>query len=315
MRARAIGALFAFHAGLVACGQSSKSRPGGPVVEPPASAGQDHTDAGSSGTGAGHGGSATAGRGGSEGGAGAGGTVTSGAGGGAGTGNAGTGNGGAGNGGGAGLSGGIGGEVLGTGGDPAAGAAGEGDCQDLCAPGAPACCTSELACVSRVPTCRIDVLVGRVGVIYDYSELEEKVAALSGDVEFSLADTDIDWASAEAPLASRIELHLTREASSAHRDALASPGTDTQPFRFVCDDRTLFVGVIYLIYGAAALQTPVLHVDDVENDAIVLKLGAWQGAWFLSTSSDTSEFRARLDRPELRATFCARGALSVLDPL
>ncbi len=202
---------------------------------------------------------------------------------------------------------------MGTAGDAAGGSAGASDCQNLCAPGAPACCTPELECVSHVPSCRIDVLVGRVGTVYEYSELEKKVAPLT-DVAFTLADTDIEWAVAEAPLAKRIELHLSRAASQAHLDALTTPGTDTQPFRFICDDELLFVGVIYLIYGAAALETPVLHVDDVDHDALVLKLGAWQTAWLLKDAAGPEELRALIDRPELRATFCARSALKVLEP-
>ena len=66
--------------------------------------------------------------------------------------------------------------------------------------------------------------------------------------------------------------------------------------------------------SAAALNTPVLHVDDVDHDALVLKLGAWQAAWLLKDAAGPEELRALIDRPELRATFCARSALKVLDP-
>jgi hypothetical protein len=202
--------------------------------------------------------------------------------------------------------------VSATAGEASGGESGAVGCRDFCAPGTPACCSPELRCVEQVPSCRIDVLSERVGVAYDYAELEQKIASVSAEVLVTIADTDIDWAAADAPPAARIELHLSRTASKANVDALT--GADSRPFRVTCDGQPLFVGVVYLIYGAAALQTPVLHVGDIENDALVLRLGAWQGAWLLPDAEGDPQLRERLDRSELRATFCARGVLSVLEP-
>ena len=316
----------ACHLVLAGCGRSSRHHDRAPAsgTGAGADAGQGSGDAGSgaaSGAGSGGAGSggASAGLGGTGASNGAAAGTTAGIAGAA-TGSSGKSGGTATNGGTAGTSGtsaagGFAGEGLGTAGDASGGTGGAPDCQDLCAPGAPACCTAALECVSHVPSCRIDVVVGWVDTTSEYAELEAKVSALSGEVAFTLADTDIEWAAAEAPLASRWELHLTREASQQHLAALTSAMADSQAFRVVCDDQPLFVGVFYLIYGAAGLRTPVLHLDDVAHDAVVLKLGAWQGAWLLSSSQGDPDARTRIDQAALRTTFCARSALQVLDPL
>jgi hypothetical protein len=80
----------------------------------------------------------------------------------------------------------------------------------------------------------------------------------------------------------------------------------------------LFVGVLSPVNGAAALRTPVLHVDTSasRSDAVVLHLGAWQGAWYGLSGGAATEAtdRERIDRSEWRAAFCARGLLSDLGP-
>jgi hypothetical protein len=126
----------------------------------------------------------------------------------------------------------------------------------------------------------------------------------------SFTDADIEWAAAEPAPASRFEMHLTSQASSEYGALLES--TDLHPFRFSCDGQELFVGVFYLIYGAAALNTPVLHVELDADDLVVLRLGAWQGAWLIPAEGNP-EARERIDRPELRAVFCQRGALQELE--
>jgi hypothetical protein len=87
-----------------------------------------------------------------------------------------------------------------------------------------------------------------------------------------------------------------------------------KPFRLSCDEQELFVGVLYPREGAAALRTPVLHIEDELGDSerIVLLLGAWQGAWGIPTAGDVT-LRERIDRSELRASFCARGILNELE--
>jgi hypothetical protein len=120
------------------------------------------------------------------------------------------------------------------------------------------------------------------------------------------------WAAVEPPSAARFELHLGPEATAA--GAAIASGFN-QPFRVSCDDRTLFVGVIYPEGGAAALRVPVLHVAGLENGPLVLRLGGWQGAWLGLEFLGSQLSRERIDRPELRGALCARGILSELDPL
>jgi hypothetical protein len=149
------------------------------------------------------------------------------------------------------------------------------------------------------------VLAERVDVINEYAELEAEVAALPGTLAFSLDLANVERAAAEASPAARFELTLSASASSEFAGLAA---LDLNPFRLSCDERELFVGVIYDFSGAAAQRTPVLHVE-AEDDVLVLRLGAWQGAWLFGGSGEDGELRARLDRSELRATFCGRGIL------
>jgi hypothetical protein len=188
-------------------------------------------------------------------------------------------------------------------GDSAGGTAG--GCQDLCSDSAPACCAKELRCVESVPSCRIDVLVGDVGVVYEYADLQAEIGKLSGAVEFRIPLAVVERAAADPSPAARFELTLDAEAS-AELAALAD--VLGQPFRLSCDEQELLVGVVYLRGGAAAIQTPVLHAEQAEDGTLVLRLGAWQGAWSIS-GGGAPELRERLDRTELRAELCERGIL------
>jgi len=208
--------------------------------------------------------------------------------------------------------GGTGGEPPETGGEPWGGAdsGGASGCQDLCTQDAPACCSEEFRCVSSVSHCRIDVLAASVSISSEYADLERKVAASSGDVAVSVSDTELEWAAAEPPAAARIELRLNQHASSAKAAALASP--QIHPFRVSCNEQTLFVGQTYLEYGAAVLRTPVLHVEQLADGIVELRLGAWQGAWAGFELTDGQLERERIDRTELRSALCARGVLNEL---
>jgi hypothetical protein len=73
------------------------------------------------------------------------------------------------------------------------------------------------------------------------------------------------------------------------------------------------VGVLSLIYGAAALRTPVLHVARA-NGVLVLQLGAAQGAWAVGPPAECTTLCQLIDRLELRATFCRHGVMNELDP-
>lgn len=187
--------------------------------------------------------------------------------------------------------------------------AADGGCQDLCRDSTPACCTSGLSCVERVPRCRIDVLSGQLDVTYEYSDLQAKVDTWSGAVELTIPLDAVERAAADPPPAARFEITLEAEASIA---LAALTDVLSQPFRLSCDEQELLVGVVYMEEGAAAIRTPVLHVKQMQDGALVLRLGAWQGAWLLSGDGGTAELRERLDRPEVRAQLCSSGILDEL---
>jgi hypothetical protein len=157
------------------------------------------------------------------------------------------------------------------------------------------------------------VLDGVVGSFYEYAELEEQFAALSGDVLMSIPDAAVASAAAEAPAAGRFELILNAQGTELYAAGLKT--FYNQPFRFVCNDETLFIGVVYLRAGAAALRTPVLHFEQEEGGPARLLLGANQGAWLFGSLGIEQTDKERIDRPELRSAFCARGILGELDPL
>ena len=190
------------------------------------------------------------------------------------------------------------------------GMAGSTSCVDACRLDGPACCSPAVSCVAATGSCVLEVLTERVDVIYTYAELEQKVASLAQDVEVSLTDADIVWAAIEQPPASRIELHLSAQASALSGDALEQGRL--HPFRVSCDGQSLFVGVIYNANWAAALRTPVLDVSRDSGDSLILRLGAWEGAWAAPGFAGDPGARERIDRPELRAAFCRKGVLQEL---
>jgi hypothetical protein len=156
------------------------------------------------------------------------------------------------------------------------------------------------------------VFAGSVGTTYDYAALETKVLALPQNIVATLTDQDFAWAAADPQLASRMEFHLTEDAASRYGTILDNV-QDTRAFRVSCNGQPLFVGVFYLVYGAAALNTPVLHVAR-ENGVLVLRLGAAQAAWMSGPKTGCGTPCQRIDRAELRGAFCRRGILQVLDP-
>jgi hypothetical protein len=104
-------------------------------------------------------------------------------------------------------------------------------------------------------------------------------------------------------------MRLSPAASALHGSALEA--ADSHPFRLSCDGQSLFFGQVYMLQGAAALQTPVLHVSRDLDDTVILRLGAEQGAWALASPTHLAA-RERLDHPQLRATLCLAGALPAL---
>ncbi|HEY5958978.1 MAG TPA: hypothetical protein VIV60_20605, partial [Polyangiaceae bacterium] len=200
----------------------------------------------------------------------------------------------------------------GAAGSAGAAAGATGRCFDACGLYGPACCIATERCLAPGNSCTIDVLSTTVSTTYDYASLEAKVAAAPQGLGLTL--TDLDFASVEmdpAP-AARMALHLTSDASAKYTAAFAQL-RESHPFRLSCNGRSLFVGVTYIWYGQAALQTPVFDAISDSLDQMTLYLGAIEGAWLFPSNQVATAARERIDRPELRAAFCQRGALRVLD--
>jgi hypothetical protein len=208
--------------------------------------------------------------------------------------------------------GGTAGVMSGTGGESAdAGEGGAPTCRNLCTTAAPACCAPGLDCVESVKSCRIDVLSKYVGTTSEYPALKEKIAEIPQDALVSITDSDIASAGADSPTAGRFLFRLTDAASAAVGNALLS--SENFPFRVSCGGEELFVGLVYMREGAAALRVPVIHIDTSEDPVVTLLLGAYQGAWYgFGTGAGDPVLTARIDRPELRAAFCERGVLEEL---
>lgn len=201
----------------------------------------------------------------------------------------------------------------GAAGDSAAigGAGGADDCVDVCSLYGQACCATPAACVTTDASCVIEVFdYHTTSVKNEYPALEQLVATLAPTFRASVSTADVVSSLADPFPASRIELHLSAQASATYGAALE--GALMDPFRVSCGGQTLFFGQVYMLEGAQAIETPVLHVSRDASDAIVLRIGARQGAWGLSFPVDDIAARERIDRPELRSTLCLDGALGRL---
>lgn len=199
----------------------------------------------------------------------------------------------------------------GAGGDnSSAGAAGAEHCLDACGLYGAACCAPAIGCVEADASCTIDVYEQAIGTTSDYAAIEKAVDALPPSFLLSFTTADITWAGAEAPAAARIELRLSAAVSAEHGKALL--GAFNHPFRLSCAQKRVFVGLIYMPQGAAAIPAPVFHVSRDAQDGIILRLGASQTAWLFPDSAVDIASRNRLDRPELRAALCAAGVLHEL---
>ena len=149
----------------------------------------------------------------------------------------------------------------------------------------------------------------RVDTTYDYADLEKKTTALDPkDAHITITADDVAaYRIGDAP-SPRIQLLLTPQASKRWGGPLAAT-QDTQPFIVTLDDQRLYVGVVYTIYGAAALNTPVLHVA-TDNGQVELKIGSHQGAWMGWGWKNGNA--SRIDRQEIRDLFFSRGVLAPL---
>jgi hypothetical protein len=148
---------------------------------------------------------------------------------------------------------------------------------------------------------------------YDYAKLENATQHLHvDDAKVAISEEDVATYRVGAMPSTRIQLDLTAEAAKRWGPSLRAM-TDNQPFLVTLDGKLLYAGVVYLMYGAAALDIPVVHIPgpfDKETEPFELKIGANQGAWMGWGKGDAE----RIDRQEMRDLFEARGALSTLAP-
>jgi hypothetical protein len=196
-----------------------------------------------------------------------------------------------------------------TGGTSAGGEGGAGNCVDVCALHGGACCIAGVECVSTQTSCTFEVLAALVITFGDYATFEQTVAALPQDLMLSFTDADIQSAASDPTPTARFEFRMTRELALLHGEDFER--AYNHPFRVSCNGQPLFVGVFYLLEGAAFLDLPVLHVD-LEGDALVLRLGARMGAWPGIGGTVPLEARQRIDRAELRSALCLSGPVSEL---
>lgn len=200
------------------------------------------------------------------------------------------------------------------GGAPAGGEGGGGNCVDVCALHGEACCIPNVECVSSESNCLFEVLAATVGGTYPYDELEQRVLALPQDLLLSFTLDDVEWVAAEPSPAARIELHMSDELADRHAATLAAAFSN--PFRVSCDGQRLFVGMFWMLEGAAYFDSPVLHVAvDEGGERLILRLGALMPSWQRAAVTVPVESRQRLDRAELRAALCLHGPLRELDAL
>ena len=143
-----------------------------------------------------------------------------------------------------------------------------------------------------------------VGVQYEYEAFLERFARGAGPEVARIDECDVESVSVGPAPSPVIGLRLT-SASGARLRGVLEAAQETQPFTVTVRDERLFAGVVYSSYGAAAIRSPVVHVS-VGDDAVVLHVGAIQGAAFLKV---TPAEAARIDRSELRDVFRRLGKL------
>lgn len=147
----------------------------------------------------------------------------------------------------------------------------------------------------------------RAGVKYQYADLTTAVGDLaSQEAIVTLTEDDVASFQADAAPSSRFVITLTAQAAQRWSAALKAM-SETQPFTVAVNGETLYVGVVYNIMGAAAIQTPVLHLQEADGK-VELRIGAWQGAWYGMGRGDAS----RIERKEIRELFAKQGVLTTL---
>ncbi|MBX3129181.1 MAG: hypothetical protein KF718_20860 [Polyangiaceae bacterium] len=159
----------------------------------------------------------------------------------------------------------------------------------------------------QAPSFALEIHAEPVGVIYEYSALAARLdAGGGGPVALRLEGADMARAAVGPAPSAMIQLELTAAASARFRSAFPQ-FSETLPFRVLLGGEEAFIGVLYTAIGAAAIQTPVLHVvAPGQAGPVSLVLGAQQGVAYGVSSPEAA---ARLDTPQLREALRARALL------
>lgn len=159
----------------------------------------------------------------------------------------------------------------------------------------------------QAPSFVLEIHAEPVGVIYEYSALAARLdAGGGGAVALRFEGADIAGAAVGPAPSAMIQLVLSAAASARFRSVLPQ-FSETLPFRVLLGGEEAFIGVLYTAIGAAAIQTPVLHVvAPGQAGPVSLVLGAQQGVAYGVSSPEAA---ARLDTPGLREALRARGLL------
>lgn len=155
------------------------------------------------------------------------------------------------------------------------------------------------------PRLAIRFFAGRTPFGYAYEPLWLAALALGpSDALVTLHESDIREYTTDRTPAQRVVLRLTDEAAAGLlgvRDKLHEV-----PILVSLDGAPLYAAVEYPVFGAAALKRPVVHLGELAQSTITI--AAVQGAAHGDLASP--EEARRIDHPELRAMFAARGALT-----
>jgi hypothetical protein len=156
-----------------------------------------------------------------------------------------------------------------------------------------------------VPEYRLELRRERLGVIYEHAEVEARAAALDWSSPIVIRGEDVAEYRVEGEQQGlRVQLVLTPEAGARLGDELLG-AEEAAPFRVVFDGDVVFVGLVYFPMGAAALTSPILHVEPGERVVVGIDERIGMGM------AMAAEGNLRVDRPELREAFRRAGALVV----
>lgn len=157
-----------------------------------------------------------------------------------------------------------------------------------------------------VPEYRLELRRERLGVIYEHAEVEARVAALDWSSPIVIQGSDIAEYRVEGENQGlRVQLVLTPEAGARIGDELVAV-EEAAPFRVVLGGEVLVVGLVYFPMGAAALTSPILHVE--RGEQVVVQLDERIG---MGIGMAAAEGSLRVDRPEIRDAFRRANALVV----